>query len=86
MSKTTNTTNTTGKGTGTGTTGKGTGTTGKGKGKERARYTWADTSGTGQHTVMKHGSGAPQQVRLQAGDINACMKLIETLPECPRQP
>lgn len=45
-----------------------------------------DTSGTGQHTVMKHGSGAPQQVRLQAGDINACMKLIETLPECPRQP
>jgi len=35
---------------------------------------------------MKHGSGAPQQVRLQAGDINACMKLIETLPECSRQP
>ena len=45
-----------------------------------------DTRGNGQHTVMKHGSGAPQQVRLQAGDINACMKLIETLPECSRQP
>ena len=45
-----------------------------------------DPTGTGQHNVVKHGSGAPLQVRLQAGDINACMKLIETLPECSRQP
>lgn len=57
------------------------------QGKPVSTCACVDLSGTGQHTVMKYSSSAaPQQVRMQAGDMAACMALIETLPECVSQP
>lgn len=41
-----------------------------------------DLDGDGNHSVMKHGAHMAQQVRLQAGALDACMQLIQTLPEC----
>lgn len=45
-----------------------------------------DLHGDGRHSVMRYGQGAPVSLRIDAGDLNACMQHVATMPECAVRP
>lgn len=45
-----------------------------------------DVDGDGKHSVMRYGQDAPVSLRIDAGDINACMQHVATMPECAAKP